>query len=230
MGVITSENFDGVTPPAFPANWVVGAGIETESGASYSGSQAVGNTVDSTTHVAYYDMDDGNGGDAQVSAVLVPTIAGIGGSNLRVAWLLVRMTGAGTNINTLTGLFLFVNTVTGFIEVGKAASGFTNYNSATLSQLAGLAIPIKLYLTSVGSSLTARVQRMSDLKWLNVSNAWQSASVVLLAGTIGGLSGAGRAGIAMQRSNSGNLHYFDDFVFETAPVPARRRQGGVTYI
>ena len=43
MSVYINENFDGVTPPTLPTGWTSGgaATIVTESGTSYSGSQAL---------------------------------------------------------------------------------------------------------------------------------------------------------------------------------------------
>lgn len=230
MGIITSESFDGVTVPALPSGWVASADISTQASVSNSSPNALQNTVDSTTKFAYYDgADDGNGGDAQASFVLIPVTIG---TVVRAAYSLVRMTAPSTTVAGMTSYFTFVNTVSGLVTLGKFVSGsITNFSSITSGAIAGLAFNIRPYCIAIGTTITARIQRLSDGNWLDSAGVWQPTVQDHIAHTDASISGVGKAGIGMQRGDSSDLHFIDDFVFETAPVvTATRRRASASFI
>lgn len=226
MGVIVAENFDALTPPAMPTGWLSSAGISTQTGTGTfnTSPNALRNTVDATMQIAYYNTsNDGNGGDAQTSFNVIP----VSQNNVYcVAYALARMTVPATTQAGLTSYFFSVDTSTSFVDLGKIVAGtFTNFVTKTEVASFFAGYKFRIFLICIGTALTARVQRLNDLKWLDNTAAWKVPVQDYLTTTDASLAGVGKGGVGMQRAGPTELHYVDDFKFETAPapVPAVRR-------
>lgn len=233
MGVIIAENFDVLTPPAMPTGWLSSAGISSQASAGTfnTSPNALRNTVDATMQIAYYNTsNDGNGGDAQTSFNVIP----VSQNNVYcVAYALARMTVPATTQAGLTSYFFSVDTSTSYVDIGKIVAGtFTNFAFQTEVASFFVGYKFRMYLICIGTALTARVQRLSDRRWLANNATWHTAVQDYLTTTDASISGVGKGGVGMQRFNSSELHYVDDFKFETAPapVPAVRRVVSGSYL
>lgn len=226
MATIHTDNFDGVTAPALPSGWICGAApgsvYQTETAAFNSAPNGVKNQYLSNNTLMYWNTDDdGNGGDAQASAWF--RVGAIGASGLE-AYVLCRLTTAAINFTGCTGYVASLDFGTGAVRLARCSGGgLTNLQTVTVS-LSSAPESYLLFCRCVGTNIIARVQRLSDSKWLDSAGVWQTGAHDCINLVNAAVSGAGKSGVALFLDDAGSSLVLDDFVFETVPSSGARTQ------
>jgi hypothetical protein len=217
MGTVKSENWDGVTAPNLPTGWTAAAAIQTETTSFNSSANGIYTTSSNAEDVAYWNTnDDGNGGDAQASSWFHNSVH-TGGLQGRVY---CRMTTPSTALSGVTGYVSSVDFAGNSLRLSKVVGG-TLTNLGTRTHTWSIGDKIVLYCRTVGTSIILRCQRVSDGKWLDSADAWQSSVQDTISVTNSVITGVGKAGIGFfQQVAANDIVYADDFLFET--VSTRR--------
>jgi hypothetical protein len=183
MSVYT-QDFNATTDNALPAGW----SGDTELGASPTNAiegakslQYVGSVDSAHNKVAWRDTPDTVDGDVLVSARLGKS-GSTSGTIIFVTGLVARVT-AGTAFSNMTGYLLGCQQAS-----SGAGQGFfvdrVNAGTATQLQLIGDGTTFAFqthqydaYLQVVGATVKAKIQRVTDSKWLQADNTWGDTEV-----------------------------------------------------
>jgi len=221
MSIITSQNWDGVTPPAIPSGWTVSAGLVTTSSGQTSPPNSLGSsspTFSGTTAAMWGTLDSNSGNVAVQSSLYL----GADGSANR--WGLF----ARADKTPLSGSSMFYA-----LWLANLASPSSPTLSISLtdhgieSALNGATVPIggpitggwyTAFLVISGSTLTGSLQRQSDGAWLTSNGTWGTSQANAISVLDSSLSGSGYAGVLLNGTLAGTM-YSDDFVLSTAPNP-----------
>ncbi len=195
MEVITSQNWDGVSPPALPSGWTYdvglatvtlsGTGVTPVSSPNFLGSGDSGNWVTAT-----YDTPDSSGGNVLVSAAFVATstISPAGAS----AALFARSGAYGVIMRLSTGSIAIARDVTTspveLVSLSTTFAGQTWY---------------LVQFTCIGPILSVSVQGLTDSLWLQSDGSWGSVPAICLTTSNSAVSGSGTAGIMLYNDNNG---------------------------
>jgi len=234
MSTITSEPFDSVTAPAFPSGWIFDSNVVTETTSFNSSPNGIRTSASNSEDVAYFNTTDGNNGYAKASAWF-GLGASVGGLSGRVfCRMTVPPTNAGGHYHLagMTSYGAIVDFSSGIARLFRVAAGtVTNLGTSVSTGLATPGDACLLYCITDGSTITMRLQRMSDSKWLDSAGTYQVGVQDARVVTNTVITGAGFAGISMFQQNAANDKiYADDFLFETVPQPVTRRRCSSTFL
>lgn len=206
MGVIHTENWDGVTAPAIPSSWNVDSVYTTTSSPTSPISPISSPNVlkhagaSNADHYATWNTQDGNSGNVTVSAYCVcdsitsHTVYG------------VTARGSASSLNSSS-----TSQYRGYYDLAAGQGVIDGYHAGSLFSVATGAATGALAandwyavnLSLSGSSLALTIQRSSDGFWLNSSGAFQSATATYLSATDSTISGQGYSGIySVQHSSN----------------------------
>lgn len=213
MGIIKSENWDGVTAPAIPSGWTATANIVTTTGANYSSPNSVNTNTTGSNQDIYTNANDGNGGDAQAFVTFQYNSIATGPQ----IYVICRMT-VPSNFNTGIGFQMSQNSgFRPFIRAGGANKTIGSFVAP--SGWGPSSAWFQMGVICVGTSVQCQVIRLSDGKYCDSSGVWQTAVSYTHSFTDTNVSGAGSAGLRFFfGAGDTNAIYADDFLFQTAPV------------
>jgi hypothetical protein len=219
-GLIFSENWDGVTAPALPANWTASATGITSTTNSTSGVNSFEAQIISTAYTtATFNTVDPNNGDVVVETKVLFS----GTANVpQLAGVLARGTGI-TYGNTTTGHGnsyhggIFYQGAPHAVQIQKSIGG-------TLTVLATLAttafqqnVWYRIFLKCVGTSLSLKVRQENNGAWLNASGVFVFTEQACLSVTDSAVTGAGLTGTWTYTNGAGaGIIYLDDFAVYNA--------------
>lgn len=212
MSVLTSEGFDGVTPPALPAGWTATSNpLSTSASVSRSSPNALHNGSPFARDT-YFDALDGNGGDCRIAASFrVASGYSSPGSGLR---LILR----DADQDLADCYFCSVHTRTDQASVAvyrRLGGGSLALDAITLSGSSPIDADTwyRVTFTAEGTSITLRVQRESDSQYLAHDGTWGASEVDCCSATNSDVTGEGYAGIALENANYADA-YADDVVID----------------
>lgn len=211
---IASQNFDGVTAPALPTGITYDASFDTSTTVAVSAPNSLRVTGVTTAQSAYFNVQDGNSGNARTTVTLSFTN---NGANLRViARATVAPVGlAGTyyyaNVKGAFGLRLFRNVAGVASQIGTVVG-----TSATF--VVNTQYTIQFTPNAGTQSITA--QRVSDGFWLTSAGVWQSGAATALSAADTNIAATqGYGGVSAQNASVGDISYFDNLLFESLANP-----------
>jgi lysophospholipase L1-like esterase len=238
---IWSANWDalstGVTwTTSTPSGWSllsIGGQLTQETYAGLAGSPATQsspnvlrfNAGTGITGYIWRATGDGNGGDVSQTAK-VWFQSGLGANTSDSVGLMVRIgNGSGTGgTPTLSGISEYIGRITGngLLLDRQTTNTITNIQTVGSSSTFATGIWYVLKVTSVGTTVSVQVQRLSDSQYLNASAAWQAGQVNAISVTDANVVGAGFGGLKLGADGSGMVAYIDDVSFDTsaATTPA----------
>lgn len=221
MSTLVSENWDAASLGGLPAGWVQSVAMAVQNTNFNSSPNGVWYPANTTPGTAFYTgFNDGNGGSAKASHVTWSTQTNIACNS----YVLVRVTTTSPTLSLCIGYYTLV-AFTGAVSIGYISGGALN----SLASLSGLTLgttdKYDVFCEASGSNIVARVQRVSDSKWMDSSGAWQSSQQDVHNITDTHITGAGYAGFALGRFNSSDKPWSDDFLWETTAGGVLRRRG-----
>ncbi len=218
MGVIASQNWDGVTAPALPAGWSYAARLLTSTAFELSSPNALSLAATSSTAMGFatYDTLDGAAGNVIVSAsfYLDPYVGGTASCG-------VTARASATSISQSSGSFYmaWVNFVSGQCNL-------SNYVSGTATVMANSYIPVvvsawyTIFLACNGSNITMSVQRLADGYWYSSASGWVPTVCDVLAVVDSTITGQGYSGLMLDSDTySGATWYSDNWSLSATPTP-----------
>ena len=206
---ITAQNFDAVTAPALPAGWTYDTGYDTSTTVFTSSPNSLRATGTTAQISAYFNTQDANSGNAQMSATVSFT-SSTNGIRVLCRGTVAPVGAAGTyyfaSVKGNTGLRL-LRCVAGV----TAQIGSTIGSSSTFTASAQYIVQI----ATIGSAQIAAVQRVSDGFWLNNVGVWQLGVTAAITGADTLIPPTvGYGGVSTQNSATTDKTYFDNLVFE----------------
>lgn len=216
---ITSQNWDGVTPPAVPSGWTIDgtletAAISTPSPVSSPNVLQTTSTANSTVF-ATYDTADGNSGNVVAQAYFACSTVNAS----KKATVGLTCQGSATTLNTTSTTWLRT-----YIDFSGSNYGFDGYISGTYAvfaswNVAGAFASNTWYLMTYqqyGPQAELVVQRVTDGYYLSPSG-WQSSPYTTSC-TPSFTNGSGYAGCSFL-CTSGTL-YTDSYSLSDAAAPS----------
>ncbi len=215
---IYSQNWDGVTAPALPSDWVWSSPSQWATTASapvgsISGGNAVGWLLPGSGNVGGWNTRDGADGNVCWSASVCSTDTFIGSADQPEVFLRVRCSSATSQSTEYQAQFVWFNGPFGggsALYIHRWLSG----TGSTLATLVGFPVSTSVWynvaFTCVGSSLSVVVQRLSDGFYLNSSGAWQSGAATALSATDSNITGEGYVGLIATSDSSPSDVFIDD--------------------
>lgn len=207
MSIIWSENFDGVTAPAQPANWTTDGNAVTSTVSPRSGL----NSYVAATAVSYnyYNAaQDGNGGDCQCEVYFLP-VANFAGPLIRVTPPIAAGAGSG---------YLAVISGTNIARLYKRVAGVTTQLGATVTASPAFTATDyhRVRVRASGTTISGFCQRLNG-DWLTSAGGWNSTEQAYLSLTDASISGQGYGGLQL---NGGAVAIrVDDWLFESLANP-----------
>jgi hypothetical protein len=218
MGVIHTENWDGVTAPAIPANWTVTSGIVTTTTAIGSATLpplSAPNMLISPgvtgIYTASYGTPDSNSGNVQVAGTF---FTGVFSTNDRCA-VFARCNAYPINYGTST----FYEALLGFDSADLSVNSVVAGTSTQIQLATGITLAnnvwYQIVLTCNLTAISASLQRFSDGFYWNGAS-WTSLPAFVISVTDSSVTGAGYAGwVAKPGFGSSDHIYGDDWTFQT---------------
>src|SRR5579883_664640 len=215
-GVLTTESFDTVTPPALPSGWTTWASngsiaFTTAAGLGVNGTDAlVSNGSSTTSAMAMYPQAVSGDTGAAVSMYvnsLVPVYVFARGTNLNdpssKSYLAVEVT-RGLNVELL--------------EVkGSLAHVLGNVSSSNSGYVSGDWIRVSLLPT--GSTVKVEVSRQDTGQYLNSSGTWQTTETAVITATTSLPSTQGDVGVGRNAIYAGAVSFDDFSVIDSTSSP-----------
>lgn len=206
-----SEDFEGVTPPALPTSVTAHADFETSSSGPIGGSISLIDTDSaSNERVCVFDNQDGNSGDARMTARVHVASGAAAYSQIAVV---IRSDNASAPAANYYTIYVY-DEGAGALQVRcfKRVSG-SNTNFGTARALA-FNTSYDIMIEAVGTAIRATVQRVSDGQWLDSSGTFGASPVDFLSTTDSGVTGQGYGGIQVYRESGAAVIKADNFLME----------------
>lgn len=215
--IITSQNWDGVTPPALPTGWAYDSGFATSARLgsivpTSSPNMLVNGVVQAV--VAYYQTADNAGGNVRVTSKFTGQVSG---TNDPIGAVFARgSTLAPTSQRTCyeadidfyaqtISLWRYQQSQPAYLlgTVGASLIGAYAYAAGSW---------FTLQLICSGTTISVNVESPDNL-WLQTNGTWGATRVNCLQVTDVVVSGSGYGGLVL--TNGSGDAYTDDFLFES---------------
>ena len=213
-GVLVTESFDTLTPPALPTGWTMWssdgtAAFATAAKQGTGGTSALVSSASSrTSALAVYPQtlpgDTGAAASIQASS-LVPAFVFARGNDLGTAQQSYL---AAVVTRGLTVKLLEVNG-TQTRELGSVASPSSAYLSGAW---------VRVSLVPTGTTVKVEVTRQDTGAYLNASGTWQTAQTAVLTATTALTPAQGKVGVGRNGLYTGAVPIDDFAVISAAPV------------
>jgi hypothetical protein len=219
MATLKSENFDGVTAPAFPApGWVRGANVVTTTGGFVSAANGATNDTGAIDQIAFYQRwPDSNQGNHEVSATVWATAAS-GASNVELLGRITRASGtARTGLTCYSAKTDFVFGTHG-ISLIKYVAGTPTTIINVSSVNINLTDKFIVTLSTINTTITVRCQRVVDGFWMDNAGNFAGGQVNCISQSDSTVKGYGNAGFALNRTILGvDICFLDDWLWVSVP-------------
>lgn len=227
--LLYSQNWDGVTAPAVPSDFTVsGAVVTSTTIAAATGTNTLRFPIlNSALTYALSNAPDTNNGNVLVSskASFVNTT---GNQDLGVA---ARANSGLTTYYYMELAYSVSDSPRGMV-LGKKVSGTNTVLASVSSTTAFVANTYyRVFLETLGTTISSKIRRETDGYWLNSSAAWQQAETAWTSQTDSSISGAGYYGPISFLGTGTSVAYQDDFeVYKDAStmLPATALRVGPT--
>lgn len=216
MPTFVNQPWDSVTAPALPSGWTFNGTWATATGTVRSAPNELRNDEVGAVSFASYNTVADNADVTVSSAMLVGDISTSVSLEGLVGARFTSQTYAGSS-----GYFAGFNLGTAEdkgIHLVKRVSG-SNTDLATVIPTVGNELAINIWyvitLDLAGTTISVKVQRDSDSKYLTSSGTWQSSSTNCISVTDSAISAAGYVGLLDYCFGTLRYVHFDDFLAVT---------------
>jgi hypothetical protein len=207
-----SENLDSLTPPDDPIGWTEENNWQSGTAQYYTSPNGLKcHTVSSRQTIHYSASQDGNGGDV-LGRAKFRFVTGCGAAS--EAYLFLR----ASSPETYAGIDCYMaRALAGSVALFYRSGGANIQLGSTITTTIAFDVWYELHLQTYGTTLTVKVQRLSDGLWLTSGGTWIATEEACLTVEDTTLSGQGYVGVVARNSNSGagsdNKVWFDDLDF-----------------